>query len=127
VLINSLGTGNEAAKISGIDGDWEGLVYAPNGNASVQGGQGFVLTGGIHAWTVSILGNTFSLINDDAGGGRATWRSSSRAWPGFVVGVLLPPELRHVDRPVRYRGAGGIVVMAGLQATAQTGAGARER
>jgi hypothetical protein len=60
------------AIVSGNASTWDGLIYAPNGTATVSGQSDTVLTGGVHAWNVVLAGNGFRIINEIEGGGPAS-------------------------------------------------------
>jgi hypothetical protein len=68
VLIWGTGTG-DALNWSGADGDWAGIIYAPNGDAHVSGGAGLTISGAVWAKTVEIPGGGFTLTPPSAATG----------------------------------------------------------
>jgi len=63
VLFYSESTSSTAIKVTGDNGDFEGLFYAPNGGVSLNGSD-ILLTGGLVGQTVAVSGTNARVIAD---------------------------------------------------------------
>jgi hypothetical protein len=62
LLFFSQGTSDVALKVAGSAGSWQGIMYAPNGNAEVSGSNNLTISGGIIADTVKLNGSSFNIV-----------------------------------------------------------------
>jgi hypothetical protein len=61
VLAFALGNFDNALKLNGSGGSWQGLLYAPNGWAELSGGSNLSISGGIVAERVKLSGSSMTI------------------------------------------------------------------
>ncbi len=67
VLLFSTNNGDDAVKLAGSGGNWQGYQYAPNGSIELSGSGNQSIKGSIIANKVKFSGSDLSIIADGAG------------------------------------------------------------